>query len=158
MPPHRHGRVRAVVQRVRRACVTVGGEAVGRINAGLLLLLGVRTGDTEQDAAQLAAKAGGLRVFEGEGGKMRLSPAEAGASLLVVPNFTLYGDCAHGRRPDFTQAAPFEEARTLYLAFVHTLCDAGVPVETGCFGADMQIELTADGPVTLVIETEKLGN
>lgn len=149
--------MRAVVQRVRSACVLVGGEAVGRIGAGLFILLGVRAGDTETNAAQMAAKAGGLRVFSDADDRLRLSPKEAGASLLVVPNFTLYGDCAHGRRPDFSQAAPFETARTLYLAFVHALCGSGVPVETGRFGADMQTELVADGPVTLVLDTADFG-
>lgn len=149
--------MRAVIQRVRRACVRVDGEPVGKIGSGLFILLGVRTGDTEADAAQLAAKAGTLRVFSDERDRLCLSPEEAGASLLVVPNFTLYGDCTRGRRPDFSQAAPFEAARTLYLSFVHALCGCGVPVETGRFGADMQTELTADGPVALVLDTADFG-
>ncbi|MFT8887233.1 MAG: D-aminoacyl-tRNA deacylase [Ethanoligenens sp.] len=149
--------MRAVVQRVKRACVRVGGAVTGQIDTGLLVLLGVEQADTEKDAQTLAAKTAGLRVFSDATGKMCLGASDVDGGFLVVSNFTLYGDCRKGRRPEFTRAAGAEQAQALYHAFVQALCGAcvpaGMPVETGRFGADMQIEMDGDGPVTLVLDT-----
>lgn len=149
--------MRAVVQRVKRACVRVDGAPAGQIGAGLLVLLGVEKADGEQDARTLAAKIAGLRVFSDETGKMRLGAADVSGGFLVVSNFTLYGDCHRGRRPDFARAADASQAQTLYRSFVQALCEAcasaGLPVETGRFGADMRVEMDGDGPVTLVLDT-----
>lgn len=149
--------MRAVIQRVKRACVQVDGEVTGQIGTGLFVLLGVEAADTEKDAQTLAAKTAGLRIFSDAAGKMCLGAADVDGGLLVVSNFTLYGDCRKGRRPDFTRAAGAEQARVLYHAYVQALCEAcvpaGIPVETGRFGADMQIGTECDGPVTLVLDT-----
>jgi D-tyrosyl-tRNA(Tyr) deacylase len=145
--------MRAVIQRVRRASVTIGGEVAGRIEQGLLVLLGVHRTDTRSRIPWLAEKLAGLRIFEDAEGKMNLSLQEVKASMLVVSQFTLYGDCQKGRRPSFIDAARPEVAEPLYEEFVQALRALGVPVETGRFGADMQVELVNDGPVTLVIDT-----
>ncbi len=149
--------MRTVVQRVRRACVRVDGAVTGQIGTGLLVLVGVEQADTEQDARTLAAKTAGLRIFSDETGKMCLGASDVGGGFLVVSNFTLYGDCRKGRRPDFTRAAGAAQAQALYRVFVQALCEAcapaGMPVETGRFGADMRIEMDGDGPVTLVLDT-----
>lgn len=149
--------MRAVIQRVKRACVRVDGEITGQIQTGLLVLLGVESADVEKDAQALAAKTAGLRIFSDTTGKMCLGASDVDGGFLVVSNFTLYGDCRKGRRPDFTRAAGAEQAQSLYRAFVQALCEAcapaGMPVETGRFGSDMQIETECDGPVTLVLDT-----
>lgn len=145
--------MRAVIQRVRRASVTIGGEVVGRIEQGLLVLLGVHHTDTRSRIPWLAEKLAGLRIFEDAEGKMNLSLQDVKASMLVVSQFTLHGDCQKGRRPSFIDAARPEVAEPLYEEFVQALRALGVPVETGRFGADMQVELVNDGPVTLVIDT-----
>jgi D-tyrosyl-tRNA(Tyr) deacylase len=147
--------MRAVVQRVGRAEVRVGGEVVGSVGRGLLVLLGVAHADTDADARWLAEKVVGLRIFEDDAGKMNLGVAEVSGGVLVVSQFTLYGDCARGRRPSFVEAARAEQAGPLYEAFVSAVRALGVPVATGQFQADMQVELVNDGPVTLIVETGK---
>jgi D-tyrosyl-tRNA(Tyr) deacylase len=131
----------------------VADEVVGEIGPGLLVLLGIRTGDTPEQVRWLADKTVGLRIFQDEQGKMNLSVAEVGASVLVVSQFTLYGDCQKGRRPSFMEAARPEVAEPLYEAFANAIRLHGVPVATGRFGADMQVELVNDGPVTLILDT-----
>lgn len=148
--------MRAVVTRVKSASVTVAGETIGSIEAGFLVLLGVKVGDTQQQAEKLAEKICGLRVFEDESGKMNRGLAEAGGSLLVVSQFTLYGNCKHGRRPEFLQAAKSEEAVPLYEYFLKLCRDRGFRVETGEFGAEMLVASVNDGPVTLILDTETL--
>lgn len=145
--------MRAVVQRVRRARVTVAGETVGEIGPGLLVLLGVGHDDTSADVAWMAGKLTGLRIFEDEGGKMNLGLAEVGGSMLVVSQFTLLGDCQKGRRPSFIAAARPEVAKPLYEQFVAAVGQLGIPTATGIFQAEMQVELVNDGPVTLVVES-----
>ncbi len=147
--------MRAVLQRVRRARVTVEGEEVGTCGTGLLVLLGVATGDSEKDAAYLAEKTAGLRIFEDDAGKMNLSVEETMGELLVVSQFTLLGDCRKGRRPGFSAAAPPDEADRLYLTYVELLRRRGLTVATGRFRADMQVELVNDGPVTMLLESKK---
>lgn len=147
--------MRAVVQRVRRASVEVAGQTVGAIDQGLMVLLGVARGDTAQDAAYLADKTAGLRIFEDDAGKMNRSVAEIGGAILVVSQFTLLGDCRKGRRPGFTEAAPPELADTLYADYVATLRSRGIIVATGVFRADMQVTLINDGPVTMLLDSRK---
>ena len=149
--------MRAVVQRVRRASVTVADEVVGAIDAGWLVLLGVAPGDTPADADWLADKVANLRAFADPDGKMNLSVQDVGGGVLAVSQFTLYGDCRKGRRPSFTGAAQPAAAEPLYERFVTALKALGVPTETGRFGADMAVELVNDGPVTFVIETGSPG-
>ena len=144
--------MRAVLQRVRRAKVTVDGAVVGEIAAGWLVLLGVGPTDTAAHADWLADKVANLRAFADTDGKMNLSVQDVGGSVLVVSQFTLYGDCQKGRRPSFTGAAPPAVAEPLYEAFVTALKMLGVPVATGRFAADMQVELVNDGPVTFVLD------
>lgn len=145
--------MRAVVQRVRAARVEVEGETVGEIGRGFLVLLGVAKGDTAREAEWMAQKIPGLRLFEDPEGKMNLSLEEVGGAILIVSQFTLLGDCRKGRRPSFTEAAPPEEADRLYQLVVGKLRANGVRVETGVFQAHMQVHLTNDGPVTLLIDT-----
>jgi len=149
--------MRAVVQRVRSASVSVGGEEVGRIGPGLMILLGVRKGDTEAEARWLAEKIAGLRIFEDAEGKMNLSASEISGSALVVSQFTLYGDCRKGRRPGFDKAAPPDVAERLYADFVKYIGDAGIPTSTGRFQAMMLVKIENDGPVTLIVETAEEG-
>lgn len=144
--------MRVVLQRVTRARVTVEGRVVGEIGRGLLLLAGFTDGDTEETLRWMADKVVGLRVFTDAEGKMNLSVEEIGGAVLVVSQFTLYGDARRGRRPSFVEAARPEVAVPLYERFVELLHEAGRPVETGEFGAMMQVELVGDGPVTLVLE------
>jgi D-tyrosyl-tRNA(Tyr) deacylase len=144
--------MRAVLQRVRRAQVTVAGEVVGEIAAGWLVLLGVGPADTAERVDWLAEKVANLRAFSDADGKMNLSVQDVNGSVLVVSQFTLYGDCQKGRRPSFTAAAPPTVAEPLYEAFVTALRMLGVPVATGRFAADMQVELVNDGPVTFVLD------
>jgi D-aminoacyl-tRNA deacylase len=144
--------MRALVQRVTRASVTVDGRVVGAIEGGLCVFLGVTHDDTPTDAAKLAAKVAGLRVFEDDGGAMNASLTERSGAALVVSQFTLYGDTRKGRRPSWTEAARPEHAEPLIEDFVQALRETGTPVETGVFRADMQVELVNDGPVTLMLE------
>ncbi|HXG12699.1 MAG TPA: D-aminoacyl-tRNA deacylase [Gemmataceae bacterium] len=144
--------MRAVIQRVSHARVLIDGEVVGQIGRGLLVLLGVATSDTPAQARWLADKVVGLRIFNDDEGKMNRSLAEVGGEVLVVSQFTLYGDCRKGRRPSFIDAAPPEIAIPLYEEFVNAVKAQGVPVATGVFGATMSVELTNEGPVTLIVE------
>jgi D-tyrosyl-tRNA(Tyr) deacylase len=147
--------MRAVLQRVSEARVRVNGEIVGEIGRGLLVLLGVGQGDGEADARFLAEKTAGLRIFEDAQGKMNLSVEEVAGAVLVVSQFTLYGDCRQGRRPGFSAAAPPELADALYRQFVEGLRKLGLPVATGIFQAEMAVELVNDGPVTLLLDSRK---
>lgn len=147
--------MRAVIQRVIRARVSVGGEVVGHIGPGLLVLLGVGKTDARADAEYLAAKITGLRIFEDENGKMNLSLAETHGSVLAVSQFTLYGDVRKGKRPSFDEAAPPELARELYEYFVAKIRETGITCETGRFQAMMQVELVNDGPVTILLDSAR---
>jgi D-tyrosyl-tRNA(Tyr) deacylase len=145
--------MRAVIQRVSEARVTVAGSVVGEIGPGLLALLGLAKPDTAADSEFLAEKILNLRVFPDEAGKMNRSLLDTGGALLVVSQFTLYGDCRKGRRPSFDDAAPAEQARLLYEHFVETARHSGLHVETGVFQAHMDVALVNDGPVTLLVES-----
>jgi D-aminoacyl-tRNA deacylase len=147
--------MRAVVQRVSRARVSVGEEVVGKIGPGLLVLLGVAKSDTVAQAEYLAAKITGLRVFNDENGKMNLSLAETQGAVLAVSQFTLHGDARKGKRPSFDEAAPPELALELYEHFVSKIREAGVTCETGRFQALMQVELVNDGPVTILLDSTR---
>jgi D-aminoacyl-tRNA deacylase len=147
--------MRAVVQRVSRARVTVGEWTSGEIGHGLLVLLGVGRGDTEADAIYLAEKIAGLRVFEDAEAKMNRSVQDVGGSVLAVSQFTLYGDVRRGKRPSFDGAAPPEEARRLYEFFVERVRALGLRCETGRFQEMMQVELENEGPVTILVDSEK---
>jgi D-tyrosyl-tRNA(Tyr) deacylase len=148
--------MRAVVVRVSRASVTIDGEAGGEIGKGLLVLLGVGPQDTEKEAAYLAKKCAEMRIFEDENGKMNLGLSDIGGGMMVVSNFTLYADCAKGRRPDFFYAAKPDVAIPLYEKFLSELSAFGIKPVTGKFGADMQIDHVNDGPVTLILDTERM--
>ncbi|MBY0459203.1 MAG: D-tyrosyl-tRNA(Tyr) deacylase [Gemmataceae bacterium] len=145
--------MRAVLQRVRRAKVTVGDVTVGEIASGWLVLLGVAPADTPKAVEWLAEKVVHLRAFDDADGKMNLSVQDVGGAVLVVSQFTLYGDCQKGRRPSFIGAAPPAIAEPLYERFVDAVKMLGVPVAKGTFGADMQVELVNDGPVTLILDS-----
>ncbi len=145
----------AIVQRVSSANVTVAGEVVGAIDRGLCVLLGVSGTDTEDDVVYTAAKVMGLRIFEDPAGKMNLSLAEVGGAMLVVSQFTLYGDCRKGRRPSFVAAAPPELAEMQYRSFVAEVRGHGILVATGRFREHMDVALVNDGPVTLLIDSRK---
>lgn len=147
--------MRLVIQRVREARVEVDGRPTGSIAQGLLVLVAVARTDTPADADYLAEKLLSLRIFSDDEGKMNRSVAEIGGSLLVVSNFTLYGDCSKGRRPGFDVAAPPEQARALYEYFLGKLRSSEIPVETGVFQASMAVHLVNDGPVTLLCESKK---
>jgi D-tyrosyl-tRNA(Tyr) deacylase len=149
------GNVRAVIQRVDRASVAVEGRVTGEIGAGLLVLLGVGRTDNLEAASYLAEKIVNLRIFSDEAGKMNLSLLDTGGSALVVSQFTLYADTRGGRRPSYIQAAAPEEANRLYEEFVRAMRALGVRVETGVFQAHMQVELVNDGPVTILLDSEK---
>jgi D-aminoacyl-tRNA deacylase len=144
--------MRLVIQRVSNASVTVGDEIVSRIGAGLCVFLGVGKNDSESNAASLAEKIGNLRIFEDDQGKMNRSVRDVGGEILVVSQFTLYGDCTKGNRPSFTEAAPAAGAEQLYEAFVNRLRALGLRVATGRFQAKMDVSLTNDGPVTFTLE------
>ncbi|MGC8550616.1 MAG: D-aminoacyl-tRNA deacylase [Acidobacteriaceae bacterium] len=148
--------MRAVVQRVSSASVAVGGRVVGEIGPGLLVLLGVSRNDTRADAEYLAEKVAGLRIFEDAAGKMNQSVAEIGGAVLVVSQFTLYGDVRWGKRPSFDDAARPEEARELYEDFVALIRQRGLRCETGEFRAMMSVSLVNEGPVTILLESSKL--
>ncbi len=146
--------MKAVIQRVSAARVDVNDETVGEIGAGILVLLGVEQGDTDQDAAWLAKKIVELRIFEDSAGKMNLSLTEVGGSLLVVSQFTLLGSCNKGRRPSFIAAAPPEEGNRLYGYFTDRARESGAKVETGIFQAMMKVHLVNDGPVTFILDSK----
>ncbi len=145
--------MRAVVQRVCKASVTVEGRVIGSIGRGLLVLLGVGREDTESDADWLADKIVGLRIFEDEQGKMNLSLKQTGGEMMVVSQFTLFGDCRKGKRPSFARAMEPRRARELCDYFVEKVRQAGIKCGTGAFGAYMQVELVNDGPVTLLVDS-----
>jgi D-tyrosyl-tRNA(Tyr) deacylase len=149
--------MRAVVQRVSGATVTVDGREVGRCGYGLLLLVGVHRDDTTEDAVKLASRISTLRIFNDEAGKMNLSlldfQEDDEYDVLAVSNFTVYGDTAKNRRPSFVASAPFEQGSELFDAFVAALRDTGVPVQTGQFGAHMHVAMVNDGPVTVILDT-----
>ena len=145
--------MRVLVQRVARASVSVDGREVAAVGRGLLCLVGVTHADTGREAAKLAAKTVRLRVFDDGDGLMNLALGEVGGEVLAVPQFTLYADPRKGNRPSFTDAAPPEQGERLYEAFVQALRAAGVPLQTGVFGARMQVELLNDGPVTILLES-----
>ena len=147
--------MRAVVQRVKRARVAVSGETTGEIGQGLLVLLGVGHDDTEAAADYLADKVAGLHIFEDESGRMNRAVGEIGGAVLVVSQFTLYGDVRRGKRPSFDAAARPEQARQLYEHFVTKLRTAGLRCETGRFQEMMEVELVNDGPVTILLDSEK---
>jgi len=147
--------MRAVVQRVSRAQVTVDGVVIGKIGRGMLVLLGVSRSDREADADYLADKITGLRIFEDPNGKMNLSVAEISGGVLVVSQFTLYGDVRRGKRPSFDAAAPPEQARRLYQYFLERIRAAGLPCHTGRFQEMMEVELVNDGPVTILLDSSK---
>jgi D-aminoacyl-tRNA deacylase len=147
--------MRAVIQRVSRASVSVEGKIVGQIGHGLLVLLGISRTDTEAAADYLAEKIAGLRIFEDAAGKMNLSVAEVKGAVLLVSQFTLYGDVRRGKRPSFDAAAPPEQARKLYEYMIERLRGLGIPCQTGVFQAMMQVELVNDGPVTILLDSEK---
>ena len=147
--------MRAVVTRVKSASVTVEGKTVGAIGPGFLVLLGVKTGDSEKEADWLAEKITGLRVFEDAEGRMNRSLRDMGGSLLAVSQFTLYGNCRHGRRPEFLRAAKGAEAEPLYEHFLRRCGELGFPPQKGVFGAEMLVESVNDGPVTLILDTDE---
>ncbi|MCJ7811801.1 D-aminoacyl-tRNA deacylase [bacterium] len=146
--------MRAVVQRVSRASVLINEKRVSSINKGLVILLGVKKGDTEKDVRWLVEKCVNLRIFEDTHGKFNFSSRDIDGEILVVSQFTLYGDCRKGRRPDFVEAAPPETAEMLYNDFISALQNIGLNIQTGVFGAKMEVEIHNDGPVTLIINSE----
>lgn len=148
--------MRAVIQRVSRASVSVDGKVVSEVGAGLVVLVGVGRDDGPTDAAYLASKIHGLRVFRDDEGRMNRSMAEVGGAALVISQFTLFGDVRKGRRPSFVEAAEPARARELYATVVDELKKLGVPVETGVFQADMAVSLVNDGPVTILIDTRHM--
>ncbi|MBQ9197131.1 MAG: D-tyrosyl-tRNA(Tyr) deacylase [Clostridia bacterium] len=148
--------MRAVIQRVSRASVQVNGQIVGSVGLGYLVLLGVKAGDTEKDALYMADKIVKLRVFEDENGKMNKALRDVGGSVLCVSQFTLLGDARGQNRPGFTQAEAPDRADALYHLVCGRIREQGVPVETGIFRTDMQVELCNDGPVTILLDSEKL--
>jgi D-tyrosyl-tRNA(Tyr) deacylase len=148
--------MRAVIQRVKSAQVSVDGRVTGKIGSGLLVLLGVGKGDGESDLSFLTSKIPELRIFEDASGKFNLSLKEIGGEMLVVSQFTLYGDCRKGRRPSFTDAEDPTQAKNLYEQFVSKLKEQGIPVRTGEFQAKMEVHLINDGPVTLILDSKNL--
>jgi D-tyrosyl-tRNA(Tyr) deacylase len=148
--------MRAVVQRVSEASVLVAGTVVGQIGPGLAVLIGVKQGDTEADAQYLAEKTTHLRVFSDDAGRMNLSLLDRRGEVLVVSQFTLYGDVRRGRRPSYAEAAAPDQAEALYLRYCDLLREAGLTVQTGCFGAMMTVGLVGDGPVTILLDSARL--
>ncbi|HBA93366.1 MAG TPA: D-tyrosyl-tRNA(Tyr) deacylase [Ruminococcaceae bacterium] len=149
--------MKAVIQRVKYANVKIDGEIVGECGKGFMILLGVHSSDTKEDAEKLIKKVPVLRIFEDENGKMNKSLLDVDGEALVVSQFTLIADCSHGRRPSFTNSAPAQQANELYEYFVELLRQSGVrSVQTGVFGADMQVELVNDGPVTIILDSKEL--
>lgn len=145
--------MRSVVQRVTRASVSVDGQIVGRIGPGILVLLAASKGDGPEQVKWMASKLPGLRIFQDQEGKMNLSLEDIKGEMLIVSQFTLYGDCKKGKRPSYGHAAPPQEAEALYNDFVQIVKDKGIPVKTGNFGAMMEVELINDGPVTLILDS-----
>ena len=148
--------MRAVVQRVKNASVRIDGEICGQINQGLLVFLGVSKEDTESDITYISDKITGLRIFEDENEKMNNSIMDINGEILVISQFTLYGDCRKGRRPSFDSAMRPSEAEEMYEKFVEYIKKSGLKTETGRFGADMKVELLNDGPVTIILDSSKI--
>ncbi len=148
--------MRAVLTRVKSASVTIDGEVVGKIGRGFLILLGIGPEDTEKECRLLAEKSLGLRIFEDENGKMNLGLEQIGGQVMVVSQFTLYGNCRKGRRPSFVEAAPPELGNEMYERFLAICEELGYPPQHGRFGADMKVESINDGPVTLILDTDQL--
>lgn len=149
--------MKAVIQRVKYANVKIDGEIAGECGKGFMILLGVHSSDTKEDAEKLMKKVPVLRIFEDDNGKMNKSLLDVDGEALVVSQFTLIADCSHGRRPSFTDSAPAQQANELYEYFVELLRQSGVrSVQTGVFGADMQVELVNDGPVTIILDSKEL--
>lgn len=146
--------MKAVIQRVKNADVKIDGKINGEIGNGLMVLLGVRNGDTDEDMKYIADKIIGMRIFSDENDKMNLSLKDVGGSMLVISQFTLYGDCSHGRRPYFGGAMEPQGANEMYEKFVIYVKEQGIHTETGEFGADMKVSLTNDGPVTIILESK----
>ena len=144
--------MKAVIQRVKRTSLSVDGKLISEILFGLAVYLGVKTGDSDGCAAAMAGKISKLRIFEDGNGKMNLSVSDVGGEVLLISQFTLYGDCSHGNRPSFTEAEAPERANSLYEHCAETFKGYGIPVKKGVFGADMQIKQSNDGPVTIIIE------
>jgi len=147
--------LRVVLQRAREASVEVEGKTVGQINKGLVLLVGATAGDSEKEVVYLADKCANLRIFEDHEGKMNLSALEVGGEILVISQFTLYGDTRKGRRPSFTEAMEPKEAEKLYLIFIDYLKEKGLRVEQGIFGAKMLVKIFNDGPVTFILDSKE---
>lgn len=147
--------MRTVVQRVTSASVSVDGNVVGSIGAGMVVLIGVEKDDSERDIAYVAEKIAGLRIFEDFSGKMNLSIKDTGGEILAVSQFTLYGDCRKGRRPSYTRAAGGDFARRCYELFIAEVTKRGIPVRTGVFGTTMDVHIVNNGPVTLLIDSSK---
>ena len=145
--------MRAIVQRVKRGSVKIDGEVVAEIGRGLVVLLGIRNSDTEKDMNYLAEKIANLRIFEDEQGKFNFSLKDVGGEILVVSNFTVYGDTRKGRRPSFTDAASPEAAKDIFTQFIEILKKQNVPVKTGVFQSIMEVEIINDGPVTVIVES-----
>lgn len=148
--------MRAVVQRVSKASVSIEGDVVGSIEKGLMVLVGMKADDTQQDVDYMVKKLTGLRIFEDDEGKMNLSVRDIGGKILIVPNFTLYGSAIKGMRPSFIASGSVSEARLKYELFIKALAQSTVPFECGEFQADMQVELINDGPVTILLDSSKL--
>ena len=148
--------MRAILTRVTSACVTIDGQQVGKIGQGFLILLGVGPNDTEKECRYLAEKALGLRIFEDENGKMNLGLEAVQGQVLVVSQFTLYGNCRKGRRPSFTEAADPQLGNAMYERFLAICQELGYPPQHGRFGADMKVESVNDGPITLILDTDQL--
>lgn len=147
--------MRGVIQRVSRASVTIDGEITGKIKQGLVVLLGIRAKDGKRDVEWMAEKVVHLRIFEDQQGKMNRSLTDIDGEMLIISQFTLYGDCRKGRRPGFSNAAPPEQAEPLYEEFIDAVQQHGITTATGTFQADMAVELVNDGPVTLLLDSEK---
>lgn len=148
--------MRAVIQRVNNASVSVDGEMVGSIQKGLLIFLGIGSGDTQKDLEYIADKTVGLRIFSDADDKMNLSVTDIDGEILIVSQFTLYGDCRKGRRPNFTASMPPKEAERMYEAFIDNIKNRGINVASGVFGADMQVTISNDGPVTILLDSSKI--
>lgn len=147
--------MRAVIQRVTEASVSVDGDIVGSIGPGMVIFLGVEKDDSEKDVAYVAEKVSGLRIFEDSSGRMNFGIEDTGGEILVVSQFTLYGDCRKGRRPSYVRAAGGDFARQYYELFVARLAERGIPVKTGVFGAHMDVHIVNCGPVTLLVDSSK---
>lgn len=147
--------MRAVIQRVTEASVSVDGKVVGTIGPGMVVLLGVEKGDSEKDVAYVAEKISGLRIFDDSSGRMNLSVEDTGGEILAISQFTLYGDCRKGRRPSYTRAAGEDLAKRLYEFFIAKLAERGIPVKSGVFGAHMDVHIANCGPVTLLVDSSR---